>query len=189
MEEPSGLAWKRLKRSNTAKDPLIEKLCLVCGLCCNGVIFADVKLRPGDDAQRLRSAGLPVTRPRSSRRPPCMDQPCAALEGCRCQVYADRPQYCRQFECALLKSVIAGRNSPAQALRIIRSANRRADKVRDLLRALGDKHEASALSVRFRKTAKRLQAAEPDAEAADTYGQLTLAFHDLNLLLGDAFYP
>ena len=178
-----------MKRSNTAKDALIEKLCLICGLCCNGAIFADVKLRPGDDVQRLRLAGLPVARPRSARRPPCMDQPCAALEGCRCRVYADRPQYCRQFECALLKSVIAGQNSPAQALRIIRSANRRADKVRDLLRALGDKHESAALSVRFRKTAKRLQTTGPDAETADTYGQLTLAFHDLNLLLGDAFYP
>jgi hypothetical protein len=178
-----------LNRLKTAKDALIEKLCLVCGLCCNGVIFADVKLQPGDNAVRLRSAGLPVSRPRSARRPPGLNQPCAAWEGCRCRVYADRPQYCLQFECALLKSVVAGRKLPAQALRLIRSAHRRADQIRDLLRALGDKHEAVALSVRFRQTAKRLQAAELDAEDADTYGRLTLAFHDLNLRLSESFYP
>jgi hypothetical protein len=28
------------------------QLCLTCGLCCNGVIFANVGLRPGDDAAR-----------------------------------------------------------------------------------------------------------------------------------------
>jgi hypothetical protein len=55
------------------------------------------------------AAGLPVSRPRSAHRPPCLNQPCTAWEGCRCRVYAGRPQYCHQFECALLKSGVAGR--------------------------------------------------------------------------------
>ncbi len=29
-------------------------LCPDCGLCCNGVLFADVELRAGDDAGRLK---------------------------------------------------------------------------------------------------------------------------------------
>ncbi len=166
-----------------------EQLCPACGLCCNGVIFANVGLRAGDDAARLRLLGLPVCAPQSKLRPAHLSQPCAAFDGCRCRVYADRPQYCREFECVLLKSVQAGRTEPAAALRIIRTARERADKVRHLLGALGDTDEHLPLSARFRRKGKRMQERDTDEETADLYAQLTLAVHDLNLLLGDAFYP
>jgi hypothetical protein len=175
--------------SINSKGPGAEEICLACGLCCNGVIFADVKLQPGDDEERLRSFGLPVCPPRSARQPPFLSQPCAALEGCWCRVYADRPKYCRQFECVLLKSVVAGRTQPTEALRIIVAARDRADKVTRLLRALGDRDEHVALSARFRRTSARLKPMDLSEETANTYGQLTLAVHDLNLLMGDAFYP
>src|ERR1041384_8180337 len=42
-------------------------LCLECGLCCNGVIFADVQLEPADDAARLQSLGLSLSRPRAGQ--------------------------------------------------------------------------------------------------------------------------
>ena len=168
---------------------MISELCPACGLCCNGVIFANVGLRPGDDATRLRALGLPVCTPPSKLRPPHLNQPCAAFDGCRCRVYADRPQYCREFECVLLKSVQAGHTEPAAALRIIRTARERADKVRLLFGALGDADDQLPLSARFRQMGKRLEERELDEETADTYAQLTLAVHDLNLLLSDAFYP
>ena len=168
---------------------MISELCPACGLCCNGVIFANVGLRPGDDATRLRALGLPVCTPPSKLRPPHLNQPCAAFDGCRCRVYADRPQYCREFECVLLKSVQAGHTEPAAALRIIRTARERADKVRRLLGALEDADDQLPLSARFRQMGKRLEERELDEETADTYAQLTLAVHDLNLLLSDAFYP
>jgi hypothetical protein len=173
----------------TSLAAAVEELCPACGLCCNGVIFANVGLRPGDDAARLRLLSLRIRAPQSKLRPPRLNQPCAAFDGCRCRVYADRPQYCRQFECVLLKSVQAGRTEPAAALRIIRTARERADKVRRLLGALGDTDEHLPLSARFRHTGKRLKERELDEETADRYAQLTLAVHDLNLLLGDAFYP
>ena len=164
-------------------------LCSACGLCCNGVIFANVALLPADDAAGLRSAGLPVQAPHSALRPPHVAQPCAAFDGCRCRVYTERPRYCREFECATLKSVKAGRREPAAALRVIRAARSRADKVRHLLNVLGDTDEQLPLSARFRRTGKRLKEHELDKQTADTYSQLTLAVHDLNLLLSDAFYP
>ena len=167
----------------------VAQLCPACGLCCNGVIFANVALRTGDDAARLRLLGLPVCTPPSKLRPPHLSQPCAAFDGCRCRVYAARPQYCRQFECVLLKSVQAGRTEPAAALSIILTARERADKVRRLLSTLGDTDEQFPLSARFRRTGKRLKEHDLDEETADLYAQLTLAVHDLNLLLGDAFYP
>ena len=146
-------------------------------------------MRPGDDMDGLRSAGAEVCDPRSKARPARLAQPCAAFDGCRCDVYAGRPQYCREFECVTLKSVKAGRTAPAAALRLIRGARGRADKVLRLLRALGDTEERLSLGVRFRRLSQRLKGRELGEETADTYSQLTLAVHDLNLLLREAFYP
>jgi uncharacterized protein len=153
------------------------------------VIFANLQLQPSDDADRLRSFGLPVSAPRGPRQPPHLAQPCAAHGGDHCRIYANRPEYCRHFECVLLKSVQAGRTKPAEALRIISTARDRSEKVRRLLRALGDRDEHVALSVRFRRTTTRLKGADLSEETADIYGQLTLAVHDLNLLVHEAFYP
>jgi len=61
--------------------------------------------------------------------------------------------------------------------------------VRRLLRRLGDRDETLALGRRFPRIARRLQQAAPDPATARTYGELTLAFHDLNCLLSQAFYP
>jgi uncharacterized protein len=158
-------------------------------LCCNGVIFADLQLQASDDADRLRSLGLPVSAPRGPVKAHRLPQPCAAHGGDRCRIYAERPEYCRQFECALLKSVQAGRTKPAQALRLIRTAHNRAERVRRLLRALGDRDEHLALSVRFRRATRRLKATDLNQEAAHLYGRLTLAVHELNLVVHETFYP
>jgi hypothetical protein len=164
-------------------------ICLACGLCCNGVIFANLQLQPSDDADRLRALGLPISSPRGPRQPPHLTQPCAAHDGCRCRIYPDRPKYCHDFECALLKGVKLGRTQPAEALRVIRTARERAEKVRRLLRELGDRDEHVSLSVRFRRTTTRIKGADLSEETADLYGQLTLAVHDLNLVVHEAFYP
>jgi hypothetical protein len=178
------------------KESPAEKLCLACGLCCNGVIFADVKLQAGDDFQRLRFLGLPLQTPGGSENRPGtavsqfrFRQPCAAHDGCRCGIYPERPLHCRTFECLLLKSAIAGATTQTDALRIIKQARQGVDKVRQLLRDLGDGEETVALGARFRRTRKRLERGGLDEATAALYGQLTLAVHELNLLIGQAFYP
>jgi Fe-S-cluster containining protein len=165
-------------------------LCLECGLCCNGVIFADVELQP-IEVNNLRSkVHIPVTRAKSGQPGIAkLPQPCAAFDGCRCRIYAERPTYCRQFECLLLKNVRAGRLERAAASRIVRTAKERAEKVRTLLRELGDADEQSALSLRFQRAAKRYEKAPLANGKADIYADLTLAVHDLNMLIRDAFYP
>jgi len=115
-------------------------------------------------------------------------QPCSALSGCRCRIYGSRPGHCRHFECFLLKKVEENRVTRAEALRVIRVARARAQKVRRFLRGLGDHEETAALADRFRRTTRRLERAKPHEKAAELYRQLTLAFHDLNLLIHEAFY-
>ena len=164
-----------------------EKLCLACGLCCDGALFRDVELQPDDDAARLVALGLPVERRKTQARFP---QPCAALcADQRCRVYSERPRHCRDFECALFQSVAAGRTRLTAALRLVATARQRAERVRRGLRVLGDADEPTALSVRFRRTAKRLETGATDAASADTFSRITLAFHRLNVLLSEKFYP
>ncbi|MEO5802952.1 MAG: YkgJ family cysteine cluster protein [Verrucomicrobiota bacterium] len=175
----------------SAKYSVGEKLCLTCGLCCNGVIFADVQLQRGDHAERFKALGLPLARLRKTDETSHwkFPQPCAAFDGCHCRIYADRPKYCRAFDCALLKSVNAGEVEVPAALRTIEKARGRAEKVKQLLRKLGDKDEHIALILRFRRAAKRFQQIKANQQTADTFGELTLANHDLNLILSENFYP
>jgi hypothetical protein len=104
-------------------------------------------------------------------------------------VYAGRPVRCRQFECALFQSVESGRTGLPAALRIVRQAAQRAEKVRRLLRELGDERETLALSLRFQRTRRRIESAPVDGDTAEIYGRLTLALHDLHVTLRGHFYP
>src|SRR5436190_24093198 len=110
-----------------------EKLCASCGLCCNGVIFADVQLQRGDDAAQLRKLGL--LKANNAKKFP---QPCTMHDGCRCSIYKDRPRYCREFECLLFQNVKEGRVSEPEANRVINDALKKASRVRELLNELGD---------------------------------------------------
>lgn len=183
-KNPADASLRPLKK--TASNPL----CLECGLCCNGVIFANGQLQPQDDVGRLRQLGLKLLRSRQPQAPNRkFAQPCAAFDGCRCQIYAERPAYCRAFECALLKEFQAGNIQAEAALRIIRQARRRADKVGRLLQELGDAAGHGALSARFRRMQRRAEIGGLDEEGADRFGELTLAMQDLNFLLSKSFYP
>lgn len=186
----------------SVKHSTAEKLCLTCGLCCNGVVFANVQLQAGDDFTKLEALGLPLRKLRpprtkenliadSSSASPTLkfSQPCVAFDGCRCRIYYDRPKYCRAFECALLKNVNGGAVKTAEALKIIEKARRRAEKVRQLLRKVGDQDENIALSLRFQRTIKRIQRSEIDPQTGAIVSELTLAVQDLNFILSEKFYP
>jgi len=164
-----------------------EQLCLACGLCCNGVLFRDVELQPADDQERLEKLGLPVRVGRTAGvRVP---QPCAALcADNRCRVYAQRPVRCRDFECGVLKEVIADQLALAEALKVVRRAQRHADRVRALLRELGDNDEHRPLSQRFRGTRRRIESSARDERAGDLFAELTMEVHQLNLLTHSRFY-
>ena len=177
-------------------------LCLECGICCDGTLFKDVELQAVDDTARLRQLGLKLKEGTSSRiksenttrknEPSLIHfaQPCAALcGGHQCRIYDERPAHCRNFECALFIAVAVGKLQTSAAQRTIRSARQGAERVRRLLRELGDHDETMALSVRFRRVRRRFETSAISEEAAAIFAQLTLAVHELNLILSEAFYP
>jgi len=167
----------------------INRLCLACGLCCNGVLFRDVELQDGDDLEALQKLGLTIRPSRSASRTPRFAQPCAALcSDNQCRIYAERPKRCRDFDCGVLKGVIQGELEVDEALRLIRRALRHANRIKSLLRQLGDSEERLPLARRFRQTRRRIELEPHSEEAADLFAELTLEVHHLNLLTYSRFY-
>src|SRR6202044_1770071 len=96
-----------------------------------------------------------------------------------CRIYDDRPKRCRTFECGLLKKVGADELSAAVALKKISDAKILAEKVRKLLRSLGQNDERLALTKRYAQAMSapvELSASENDSERR---GELMLAVNDL----------
>lgn len=168
---------------------LEEKLCLACGLCCDGTLFGHVRIGPGDLPEKLKALGLPVAASRTKVPFVRSLQPCAALCADRtCRLYGDRPHQCRAFECGVFKAFRAGQIEFAAALRLVRRARRQADEVRRLLRELGDTAEHRALLGRFERMQQRMESGGADAAAAALFADLSLAMHTLDLLTHEKFY-
>ena len=91
-----------------------EALCQRCGLCCDGTLFTRTPLEPGEAAPPpLVAAGAHLP------------QPCAALSGLRCTVYADRPRSCRRYECLLYGALAQGEVTLDEALAVVAEARAR----------------------------------------------------------------
>ena len=63
-----------------------------------------------------------------------------------------------------------------------------AEEVRKMLRELGEISEQLPLSSRFRRLTRQFDAEPPEAAAAEKYGSLTQAMHQLNLTISRSFY-
>ena len=135
-----------MKNSAAKSAAAIATLCPACGLCCNGVLFGDVELQRGDDAKLLAKLGVKLF---SKGRKTAFAQPCACLVQGLCRIYADRPKRCAAFDCGLLKRVQRGQLTAPTALKKIAEAKRRAEEVRQLVRALGNPTEAQPLNQRY----------------------------------------
>ena len=167
----------------------LEQLCLACGLCCDGTLFDNVRLGPDDDAKRLKALELPVFTTRAKVPFTLFPQPCAGLCADRtCRLYADRPGQCRSFECGVFKDAKAGQIEFPAALRLVGKARRQADKIRQLLRQLGDTEEHRSLGDRFRRTQRRMESGTADATAAHLFAELGQAVHRFKLLAHERFY-
>ena len=155
----------------------IDQLCPNCGLCCDSTLFADVELRAGDDVKRLAKLGLTIEN--KTRTKLAFAQSCACFDGKFCRIYADRPKRCRTFECGLLKRVQAGELGADAALKAIAKAKRQADKVRGLLRQLGQNDEHLAMTKRYAAAMSAPIDLAGGESHAELRGELMLAVDEL----------
>jgi Fe-S-cluster containining protein len=161
----------------------VENLCLQCGLCCNGVLFADVRRERGDTSPLFKKFGVRVA------------QPCPAFNSsdCKCALYLDRPARCRKFECKQLLGVAAGKISDASALKKIRAAKKLAAQITALLsqfetNLVWPDCEKLPLSQRFQAVQRAAERGQVAPEHFDALADLQLAVHQLNATLAQDFY-
>ncbi|AKT42341.1 zinc/iron-chelating domain-containing protein [Chondromyces crocatus] len=100
-------------------------MCVICGLCCTGLLFDIAPLEEPELplAERLR---LPLI------QTPVYDAfrlPCPRQDGAVCGVYATRPKVCGTYECGLLQRYTGGEVSLGEA-------HERVMRVREMTAAL-----------------------------------------------------
>ena len=129
---------------------LTDTLCTKCGLCCDGTLFADVELVGQAEVARLEIMGMEVeSEPRNIG---LLSQPCAALRGTRCGIYAHRPKCCRVFQCHLLQNAERGAVTVERALEQIADAREQIREVRAMLGGLGNRDVGLPIKERCAET-------------------------------------
>jgi Fe-S-cluster containining protein len=112
----------RMEHANVNLEAAAASLCLDCGLCCDGTLFADVELKDSRESAAIEAMGLEVDDEDGCE---LLIQPCRALEGTRCKIYPHRPECCRTFECGLLMKVRRGMVEASEALSLIEAVRER----------------------------------------------------------------
>jgi hypothetical protein len=95
-------------------------LCKSCGLCCTGHLFSWVRLK-ASVLNASEALGLNVIR--SDPRQRGFTQPCPLWDG-QCTVYTSPhyPHGCRNYQCTLLKELVAGNVQLPVALDVVEQA-------------------------------------------------------------------
>jgi hypothetical protein len=163
---------------------MADNLCLQCGLCCNGAIFRKVEIQPGDDPKALTRLGLKIHR---GGRASYFTQCCSAFACGKCAIYNSRPAHCRLFECLVLKRLNSGGLTRKQALRLVKKAVRITARVTSLIESLGNHENKASLQERYEATLST-DSSRLTRERIVALGHLTVAMHELNMLLSKEFY-
>lgn len=164
---------------------IIDRLCLNCGLCCDGNLFADVELQLPDDAKRLAQLGLALTK--KGPRKLAFAQPCACFDGRYCKIYSERPRQCRLFECGILKKTCAGQMSIDRALETISEAKTLAKRVRTHLRAFGQHPGKQPITHCYSEAMSAPIDLSGEDNVGERHGRLMHAFGELMGLLEKEF--
>lgn len=89
-----------------------SRLCLACGLCCQGVFHSSAMIR-ADETRAVERLGLEVV---ETDGRPGFPLPCRHHQEGRCAVYRQRPHVCKAYRCKLLVRFLDGRSSWEESL-------------------------------------------------------------------------
>src|SRR5262245_34179947 len=94
-----------------------SELCLQCGLCCDGTLFYQARLRVGEE-DLVESLGLEIEpKPDGGIGMPL---PCPKLIDGACSLYTvGRPAVCGEYQCSLLIGYQAGTANLSEVLPIV----------------------------------------------------------------------
>lgn len=160
------------------------RLCAACGLCCNGVIFHNVRLQPRDVPPALAALGLKLKR---KSRGDMILQPCPAYRDHCCSIYAQRPQRCRLFECRQLRQLATGEITEAMALEKIRGVQARAARLDVLSRRADGSARKGPLSKRCETALAEPFDATTQPELLGQREELARGLAELDAILDEDF--
>lgn len=111
-----------------------SRLCLACGLCCQGLLHDRAALEPREieAAERLGLKSF------AHRDGPAFRLPCPLHRDGGCTVYEERPAACRGYQCKLLRRFLAGEVTAEDGLRRIEQVKRLLAAVRRRIGARED---------------------------------------------------
>ncbi|MGC3988737.1 MAG: YkgJ family cysteine cluster protein [Chthoniobacteraceae bacterium] len=165
-------------------ESVASELCNSCGMCCNGVMFHLVQLQPGDSPNELLERGLKLKWKRGHRH---IQQPCPAYCESRCTIYEIRPERCRAFECRVLKRLLAGEITEAEAAGKVDEVKTRVADLEEMLTQSGVPNTRKPLTKRF-DTATAIPLHESDdVEELELRQDLVRAMDELETLLQKDF--
>ncbi|ABD26748.1 hypothetical protein Saro_2311 [Novosphingobium aromaticivorans DSM 12444] len=99
---------------------LASRLCLACGLCCDGTVYEQAAVRPEDIAP-ANACGFRLFKTEQDRQ--VFLFPCHYLEDSACTRYDQwRPSVCGSFFCLMQKRVAEGECSEAEGFSLIERA-------------------------------------------------------------------
>ena len=98
------------------------RLCLECGLCCQGVLHRQAVLRP-DETRHASELGLEVVCEAPAGRHH-FSLPCPAFSDSGCSIYESRPHVCGEYACHLLERLRNGDIELDRALDVVAEAKR-----------------------------------------------------------------
>lgn len=166
-------------------DPSIAtSLCAQCGLCCNGVLFHNVRILGNDSIGELTALGLRVWKKKGER---ILLQPCPAHAECSCRIYEHRPTRCRLFECRQLQRLNAGEITEPAARDKIHATKSLVTEIETLLTSLGEKHPERPLSKRHEHVESEPLDLTSEPELVAARQRLNHAMAELNELLNADF--
>jgi hypothetical protein len=100
-------------------------LCLVCGLCCQGIVHSHAALDTSElDLARELSLRVDMFEDGTG-----FHLPCPQYQGDRCATYQRRPHACANYQCELLQRFLGGGVSLEDSLSLITQAKVMLDKL------------------------------------------------------------
>ncbi len=161
-----------------------ERVCGECGLCCDGTLFADVRLREEDDPKDLLTLGFKLKRRKGFY---FFKQPCQARTEQGCKVYEKRPNRCQAFECRQLLDLKDDVVTEAEVLDTIRATKEIIGQIDELLARAGDSRKNKSLMQRYEHVLSEPVDLSEGEEPFEIRGELSGLMEELDEQLNEKF--
>lgn len=157
-----------------------QKICMVCGFCCDGTLFLYGNLNTNELGHLPRK----IEQNRFTKEDKeYFRQPCPYFIE-KCTIYnKNRPDVCSVFRCRLLRDFEGGKISTEEALEIVREAFDMRKELLNKYSLISVNHDAISFRVLLAELGKILNSLQEENELKEEYGMLQVRCNIFQALL------